>query len=111
MARPLQLGSTAPARVQTLAATLGQRLRVARKRRRLSEAELASRAGIARKTLRKVEAGEVQTAIGAYFALAWALGIDRQLDQLFASDPEGEALERARLPSRIRESSSGEDEF
>jgi transcriptional regulator with XRE-family HTH domain len=111
MARPLQFGSTAPARVKALAAAIGQRLRIARKRRRLTQAELGARAGINRLTVRKVEAGEVQTAIGAYVAMTWALGLDKQLDELFASDPEGEALERARLPQRVREGSTDKDEF
>lgn len=111
MARPLQLGSTAPARVKALASALGQKLRVARKRRRLTQAELAARAGINRLTVRKVETGALQTAVGAYLAMAWALGLDKQVDGLFTSDPEGEALERARLPKRVREASSDENEF
>jgi len=111
MARPLQLGSTAPTRVKSLAAVLGERLRIARKRRRLTEAELAARAGINRLTVRKAEAGALQTALGAYLAMAWALGLDKQLDDLFASDPEGEMLERARLPERVRQALTDEDEF
>ena len=111
MARPLQLGSTSPARVRTLAKTLGVRLRIARKRRRLTQKELAARSGLAYGTVQKAEAGSVQTAFGAYLAMAWVLGLDKQLDDLFASDPEGETLERARLPARVRESLSADDEF
>ncbi|WP_156468943.1 helix-turn-helix domain-containing protein, partial [Cephaloticoccus capnophilus] len=42
---------------QRLLSSLGERLRLARKRRRLSNAAVAQRAGISRTTLYKVEAG------------------------------------------------------
>jgi|SRR5690348_3883362 transcriptional regulator with XRE-family HTH domain len=111
MARALQFGKTSPSRVKRLAIELGQRLRLARKRRRLTQAELADKAGIHRLTVRKVEMGEIQTAIGAYLAIAWALGIDQQVGQLFLADPEGEALERSRLPQRVRATLDRRDEF
>lgn len=111
MSRPLQLGTTAPTRLRVLSRDLGQRLRVARKRRRITQKGLSARSGVAYVTVQAVERGEIQTAIGAYIAMAWALGLDKQLDQLFVSDPEGEVLERARLPQRVRDGFDDDDEF
>lgn len=111
MSRPLQLSTTAPTRVRALARDLGQRLKVARKRRRITQKELSVRSGVAYVTVQAVEGGRIQTAIGAYIAMAWVLGLDKQLEQLFISDPEGEAMERARLPQRVRAGSADDDEF
>ena len=50
-------------------------IRVARKKRNWSEAELAKRAGTTRPTIRKIEQGNPGTEIGLYFEVATLLGI------------------------------------
>ncbi|MCB2100489.1 MAG: helix-turn-helix transcriptional regulator [Rhodobacterales bacterium] len=83
------------ARTYTLQATeaarlLGREIRLARKRRRWSAAELAARAGITRYTLQKIERGEMTCAIGLVFEAASLVGVP-----LFDTDEAG-------LRARIR---------
>ena len=54
---------------------LGQQIRLGRKRRRWSEAKLAERGGLSRRTLQKIEAGEMTPAIGLVFEVAVLVGI------------------------------------
>ncbi len=104
MPRQLTFARTAPATVVDQARLLGVRLRVARKRRRLTLRELAAKAGIAYDTARAVEGGNIQTGIGAYLALAWAMGFDSPLAEALKpeGDAEGGALALAQLPKRVR---------
>jgi len=107
MPRPLKLSATAPYAVISTIEQLGKRIRLARQRRRLKLRDLAAKAGVAYDTARAVERGNVATGVGAYAALAWALGLEREFAALLDPDrdTEGLTLERARTPSRVRESS------
>src|SRR5262245_722953 len=114
MPRPLKLAHTAPAAVLVQARLLGTRLRFARKRRRLTLRELAAKAGIAYDTARAAEGGNIQTGIGAYLALAWAMGLDNAFAELLKpeDDVEGSKLALAQLPKRVRHApSSADDDF
>jgi transcriptional regulator with XRE-family HTH domain len=104
MPKPLQFAASAPAAVEQAARELGQRVRLARVRRRLSQRELASRAGISYVTLRAVEAGSLLTGLGAYLAAIWALGLEREFEALLDPDRdiEGKQLELSRTPRRAR---------
>lgn len=55
---------------------LGSALRAARKRRGLTQAELALRAGVPRLKVIQVEKGEASVSAGAYADVAAALGIE-----------------------------------
>jgi transcriptional regulator with XRE-family HTH domain len=80
---------------------LGERLRLARRRRRLSATQVAARAGMAPMTLRGVERGAPAATMGAYAAVMQVLGVEADLDLLAAADPIGRALQDARLsPAR-----------
>jgi transcriptional regulator with XRE-family HTH domain len=76
----------------------GERLRLARRRRRLSSKQVAERAGMAPMTLRSLERGGSGVTIGAYLAVMQVLGIERDLDLLGQADPLGRELQDARLP-------------
>jgi transcriptional regulator with XRE-family HTH domain len=76
---------------------LGERLRLARLRRRLSAKHVATRAGMAPMTLRSVERGGSGVTIGAYLAVMQVLGVEKDLDLLAAADPTGRSLQDARL--------------
>ncbi len=104
MPRPLQLNETAPFAVKDGARRIGERLATARKRPRLTLRELASKAGVSYDTARAVEAGNLQTGLGAYLAMLWAMGLESEI-QTFADperDDEGKQLELTRLPQRVR---------
>lgn len=97
---------------QTLA-RLGQYIATARMRREWRQEDLAQKAGMHPNTLRKVESGAPGTAIGAYAAALWALGLLDQLAEVArpARDAEGETLAAARLGERVRTSSTLDDNF
>jgi transcriptional regulator with XRE-family HTH domain len=104
--------STAPAAIVDAVAKLGQDIATARVRRKLREEDLATKAGITRMTLRRVEAGALGTGIGAYAAVLWALGLG-DLAGVAAPDRdvEGQTLEAARRGERVRLPTGLSDEF
>lgn len=99
MAKPVN--TMLPATAELLQ-RFGERLRLARLRRKLTAKQVAARAGIAPLTLRNVESGTAGVTIGAYLAVMQALGLERELDQLAAQDPHGRHLQDSRLEGRTR---------
>ena len=71
---------------------LGSQIKLARKSRRMSERDLASRAGIARSTLQKIEQGDPTINIGLAFEAAILAGVP-----LFVADASTLAPKIARL--------------
>lgn len=71
------------------AALLGEMIRAARIRRRMTTIELAERAGVSRSLVARVECGDMGSSIGAAFEMAVVLGVP-----LFEAEP-------ARLASRL----------
>jgi transcriptional regulator with XRE-family HTH domain len=78
---------------QRLLSELGERLRLARKRRKLSNAAVAQRAGISRTTVYKVEAGDPGATLGAYVRVLAALGLEGDINLLAADDRVGRKLQ------------------
>ena len=81
-----------PATARQLVA-LGERLRLARLRRRYSAESVAVRAGITRVTLARVEKGDAGTSMGAYVAVMRVLGLQSDLDALGKDDELGRKLQ------------------
>src|SRR5437773_10746108 len=80
---------------------LGERMRLARLRRRLSAKHVAARAGMAPMTLRGVERGGSGVTMGAYVAVMQVLGVEKDLGLLAEADPMGRALQDARLSTKV----------
>jgi len=87
---------------QQILADLGERLRLARKRRRLSNAVVAGRAGISRTTLYKVEAGDAGATLGSYVRVLAVLGLEGDLNRLAADDRLGRKLQDLALEPKRR---------
>jgi transcriptional regulator with XRE-family HTH domain len=75
---------------------LGARIRAARKRRRITAVAAAEAAGISRVTLHRIERGEPTVAIGAWLAVAGALGLTLDLHDAQA------VVGTKKLPEMIR---------
>lgn len=86
-----------PLTVENNLKTLGENIRLARLRRKITTTMLAERADISRATLRKVETGESGVALGAYANVLFCLGFERDLLLLAGDDPLGRRLQDAEL--------------
>ncbi|MDQ6879248.1 MAG: helix-turn-helix domain-containing protein [Candidatus Dormibacteraeota bacterium] len=82
---------------QRRAEALGERLRLARLRRRISLADLAARVGASRITLARLERGDLSASLGLLVRLLGVLGLDADLDQLARDDELGKRLQDVRL--------------
>jgi transcriptional regulator with XRE-family HTH domain len=76
---------------------LGENIKLARKRRRLTAIQVAERAGIARSTLQLVEQGEAGVAMSSYLQVLFVLGLEKDLLKVAADDPLGRKLQDAGL--------------
>lgn len=76
---------------------LGENIKLARKRRKLSEMEIAERADIARSTLQLIEKGEPGVAMSAYLQVLFVLGLEKDLLKVATDDPLGRKLQDAGL--------------
>lgn len=78
---------------QRLLFQLGERLKLARMRRKLSSAVVAQRAGISRSSLYKVEAGDAGATLGTYLRVMAVLGLEADINALAADDRVGRKLQ------------------
>jgi transcriptional regulator with XRE-family HTH domain len=83
--------------VDELLQRFGERLRLARLRRRLPAKQVAERAGMSPMTLRSLERGGSGVTMGAYLAVMQVLGVEKDLDLLASADPVGRELQDSRL--------------
>lgn len=81
-----------PAERQILAA-LGTRIRLARRRRKLTTTAVAQRAGISRTTLYKAESGGPSVTLGTYVRILATMGLDQDLALIAADDKVGRKLQ------------------
>ncbi len=89
---------------------LGEQIKLARLRRQLSAAVVAERAGISRSTLWQVEKGNPSVALGAYFLVLFALGLEKDLLSIAQDDVLGRKLQDAKLVVRKRAPKSKREE-
>lgn len=74
-------------------AELGKRIRLARLRRNISQADMAIRAGVTRLTYQKLEAGDSSASLALLIRTLAIFGYPDRLPKILESDPEGEDME------------------
>lgn len=84
-------------RQQDVLEQLGENIRLARLRRKLSTAQVAERSGMTRTTLWHIEKGAPQVAIGAYCRVLCVLGLAQDLSIVATDDELGRRLQDAEL--------------
>jgi DNA-binding XRE family transcriptional regulator len=102
MRRPEKHFATPPA--AALARDMGAALRAGRIARRETLADAAERARVSRRTLHRIESGDLAVAFGSWLAVIESLGLLGLLGPLTdrRNDPVGEALRAERVPKRPR---------
>ena len=80
-------------------ATLGENIKLARLRRKLTAEQIAERAGISRRTLVSVEKGLPGVAIGTYVQVLFVLDLLDDLLKVAQDDKLGRKLQDAKLIS------------
>jgi transcriptional regulator with XRE-family HTH domain len=79
--------------MQRLLSKLGENIKLARLRRKLSAVQVSERAGIARSTLWQIEKGAPTVAMGAYIQVLLALGLEKDILKVAADDILGRKLQ------------------
>ena len=90
-----------PKMAKTLA-MVGEQIRLARLRRRISVDTVTNRAGISRSTVWKIEKGDPSVSIGAYTRVLNAIGMMDDLLLIARDDEYGRLLQDAELDKRKR---------
>lgn len=76
---------------------MGENIKLARKRRKLTTTRLAERADISRSTLYLIEKGNEGVAMGAYFNVLRVLGLQQDFLKIAADDILGRKLQDLEL--------------
>lgn len=93
---PEKKPSTLPS-VSKILVELGENIRLARLRRRLSAEQVAERANITRPTLLSIEKGRPSVAIGSYAQVLFVLNLEKDLLKIAVDDELGRKLQDAAL--------------
>lgn len=82
---------------------LGGQIRLARKRRLWTIAELSKKIGVSAPTVIALEKGVPTVSIGVLVSALWTLGLEAELRKLATpNDAEGIKLMNSRLPKKVR---------
>jgi len=78
-------------------AQIGENIKLARKRRKLTTEQVSERAGIHRTTLYRIEKGDPAVAIGLYFNVFRVLNLQDDFLKLASDDEFGRKLQDLKL--------------
>ena len=81
---------------------MGENLRLARLRRKISAQQVAERANISRSTLWMIEKGSPAVAMGAYMQVLFVLGLENDLSKVAADDVLGRKMQDLELKPKER---------
>ncbi len=76
---------------------VGENIKLARLRRKLSSEQVAERANISRPTLSSIEKGAASVGIGSYLQVMFVLGLEKDFLKLAKDDELGRKLQDAQL--------------
>jgi transcriptional regulator with XRE-family HTH domain len=82
-------------RTKKILIELGENIKLARLRRKLSTEQVAERANISRPTLVAIEKGSPSVSIGSYILVLQVLGLENDLIQVAKDDALGRRLQDA----------------
>jgi len=72
---------------------IGENIKLARKRRKLTTEQVSERAGIHRATLHRIEKGDSSVAIGLYFNVLRVLNLENDFSKIAQDDEFGRKLQ------------------
>ena len=82
---------------QKILSVVGENIKLARKRRKLTTIQVAERAGINRTTLYQIEKGIPSVSMGAYFNVMRVLGLQDDFLLLASNDEQGRNIQDLEL--------------
>ena len=89
-------------KINKILAQLGENIKLARLRRRLSTQQISERAGISRPTLSAIEKGMPNVSIGLYLQVLFVLGLAEDIINVASDDALGRKLQDANLTVKER---------
>ena len=88
--------------IKRILSELGENIKLARLRRKLSSVQVAERAGISRPTLSAIEKGKPNVSIGLYAQVLFVLRLVDDLSNVASDDELGRKLQDAKLSIKKR---------
>lgn len=82
-------------------AILGQNVKLARIRRRITAAMMCERAGISHATLTAIEQGRPSVSMAGYMSVLFCLNLHKDIEKVALDDELGRELQDLRLPKRV----------
>lgn len=76
---------------------MGENIKLARLRRKLTTEQISERAGISRSTLWQVEKGEPSVSLGIYLKVLFVLGLEKDIYKIATDDVLGRKLQDIEL--------------
>ncbi|WP_343222717.1 helix-turn-helix transcriptional regulator [Marinobacterium ramblicola] len=87
---------------QKILQQLGENIRLAMKRRKITQTMIAERTGLSKPTLRNIERGESTVSIGHYLRVLAVLGLAEDLAKVALDDDMGRKLQDIELMKSMR---------
>lgn len=81
---------------------LGENIKLARLRRKLSAQQVSERANISRPTLIAIEKGSPSVSLGSYLMVLFVLGLENDVLKIAEDDDLGRKLQDAKLITKAR---------
>ena len=113
MSNMMDMNTPHPLEITDSLQKLGDNIRVARLRRSLTQAELAQKCLVSRKTIAALEQGAPGTSVGTLLSVLWSLGLLDTANGMAdpSTDEHGMVLENASRKQRVRNPAPLDNDF